>query len=282
MSVKPNLNISALPFGISPNPNLLYQTEAIRAAIHKIRYTIGAKQGLTCIFGDVGLGKSTVLRYAYSEFSANDEVVAHFLPTPNFASDFAFLKAICSEFEVPIRRSMLDQGAELQAFLVKQFEEEKTVVLFIDEGQKLSNKMLEVVRGLLNFETNEAKLIQLVVAGQLDLRDRLVDKALKAIKSRIVMPTLMHPMTAEETREMLEWRCQQANIPVPISDAAHAKIHELARGVPRDTLTLVGAAREFMKLGGIEEMSVDLVESAFVELDFEDNAEAALAAGSDE
>lgn len=275
MEFEYTLNQSALPFGTSPNPNVLYQTDAIRTAIHKIRYTITHKQGLTCILGDVGLGKSTILRYAFAEFDANDQVVASLMPTPNFASDFAFLKAVCGEFHLPIRRSLLDQGTELQEFLIKEYTEGRTVALFIDEGQKLSNKMLEVVRSMLNFETNENKLIQLVISAQLDLRDRLLDKALRAIKSRMVMPTLLHRMTQDETREMLEWRCRVAGVPVRITDEAYAKVFEIAEGVPRDTLSLVGAAYEMMKLTGLEEITGALVEGAEAELSIADADEPA-------
>jgi general secretion pathway protein A len=276
-------DVSPLPFGISPNPLLLYQTMAIKTTLHKIRYTITRRQGLTCVLGDVGFGKSTILRYAYTEFDALDRVEARLIPTPNFTSDFAFLKAICSEFELPQRRSLLDQQNELQGFLVEKLAEKKVVALFIDEGQKLSNKMLEVVRSMLNFETGEAKLIQLVISGQLDLRDRLIGKEMRAIKSRLVMPTVLNPMSAEETRAMLEWRCTTSQIPVPITDAAHARIYELSGGVPRDVLRLCLTAHEFMKIAGAPAIDVDMIDGASEELSLRTDAEteAALAAGTD-
>lgn len=262
MSIDVELDASALPFGISPNPLYLYQTAAIKTAIHKMRYTITRRQGLTCILGDVGYGKSTILRYVYTEFDALERVEARLIPSPNFPSDFAFLKAVCSEFDLPVRRSLLDQQHELQEFLVKQLAEKKVVALFIDEGQRLNNKMLEVVRGMLNFETGEAKLVQIVISAQLDLRERLLGKDLKAIKSRIVMPTVLNPMTSEETRAMIEWRCQIAGIDVPFTDAAHERIYELTGGVPRDVLKVCGTAREMMDLLGLPAITDELVEGA--------------------
>jgi general secretion pathway protein A len=276
-----DLIISPLPFGISPNPLYLYQTEAIKATLHKIRYCITRRQGLTCLLGDVGHGKSTILRYAYTEFDALEQVEAKLIPTPNYSSDFAFLKALCGEFGLPVRRSLLDQEAELRDFLVKQMVERRLVVVFIDEGQKLSNKMLEVVRSILNFETNDAKLIQLVISGQLDLRDRLLGKDLKAIKSRIVMPTVLNAMSASEMRAMLEWRCQLTPIPLPFTDSALDRIYELTGGVPRDVLQLSGLAYEIMQLTGAAQIDADMVTGAHVETDISGVGEHALAAGNE-
>lgn len=198
------------PFSITPNPNRLFLTNQLHTSLFKIRNTIKRRQGLTCVLGDVGFGKSTLLRYIYSEYSAEPRCEARIIPTPNYTTDFAFLKAISAEYGVASKRAVLDQESVLRNYLIEQYIADRVVVLFIDEGQRLSNKMLEVIRSLLNFETDEVKLIQLVVAGQLDLYERLLKPAATAIRSRIVMPTLLEPLAPDEMREMLEHRCRNS------------------------------------------------------------------------
>jgi type II secretory pathway predicted ATPase ExeA len=91
--------------------------------------------------------------------------------TPNFKNEFAFMKAIYGDFGLPIRRSMQQQENELNEFLIEQYKNNGLVALFIDETQKLPGNQLELIRTLLNFETGKVKLIQVVMAAQLELRE---------------------------------------------------------------------------------------------------------------
>ncbi len=86
------------PFSISPNPFLLYLTPALQVTLEKVRFVVDSRQGLTAILGDVGLGKSTVIRYLFNEYDAREDVAATLIPSPNFPSEFAFLKKICADF----------------------------------------------------------------------------------------------------------------------------------------------------------------------------------------
>jgi general secretion pathway protein A len=80
------------PFSISPNPLLLYLTPSLRATLEKVRFVVDSKQGLTSILGDVGLGKSSILRYLFNEYDSRPDAVATMIASPNFPSEFAFLK----------------------------------------------------------------------------------------------------------------------------------------------------------------------------------------------
>jgi general secretion pathway protein A len=161
------------PFSLSPNPATLFITPGLKSALHKTRYTISKRQGLTCILGDVGMGKSSVVRLLYGDFLAREDCRTAFIPNPSFKSDFAFLQGLCGELEVSLRKSYFKQENELKNYLADQYSNKINVVIFVDEAQKLDQKMLESIRSMLNFETNTAKLIQFVLAGQLELRDRL-------------------------------------------------------------------------------------------------------------
>jgi len=250
------------PFSLSPDPRYLYLTPSLRTALHKLRYVIDRRQGLSAVLGDFGLGKSSLMRKVYEEYLAKDDCVVAFIHTPTYKSDYAFLKGICAEFGLPGRRSLPDQQGELQAFCIEQFGEGRNVLLLIDDGQKLDPKMLEVVRTLTNFETSDRKLIQTVLAGQIELHDRLLEEKQGALRSRIAFPTHLSALTLLETSEMLAFRCQEAQIPNPfLSDTVEA-IYETSNGVPREVLKTAAMAYELMRLAGDATVPPEAIELA--------------------
>ncbi|MBA3712179.1 MAG: AAA family ATPase [Pyrinomonadaceae bacterium] len=250
------------PFSISPNPSLLYLTPSLKSTIHKVHYVIENRQGLTAILGDIGLGKSSLLRYLHGQYVGREDVVTALMPSPNFPSDFAFLKSLCGDFGLRPRRSMVDQEQELRGFLVSLYSEDKTAVVFIDEAQRLTGKMLELVRVLLNFETEDTKLIQIVLAGQLELRTKLLDPTKKAIRSRIFAPSLLAPLSLAETREMISFRCEQAQMPNPFPELSVEAIYAVTGGVPREVLKVCAVALDMAQLSGEERIPPEAIEVA--------------------
>src|SRR5689334_6349636 len=103
------------------------------------------------------MGKTTVLRYLHGQYVNRDDCLTAYMPSPNFPSDFAFLKSICGEFGLSPKRSMIAQEQELRGFLTEVYRQGKTAILFIDEAHCLSGKHLELIRVLLNFETDKTK-----------------------------------------------------------------------------------------------------------------------------
>jgi general secretion pathway protein A len=265
--------IKIAPFSISPNPTFLYFTPALEASVFRVRYTVDNRQGLAAILGDVGLGKSSLVRYLHSGYDAREDAVSILLPTGGYKSDFAFLQAICSSVGVPPKRSAARQKVAFEEWLGEQFTEERNVVLFIDEAQKLSNSQLEFVRDFLNFETNESKLIQVVLAGQLELRDRMLTPALKAIYSRLIGPCLLAPLTASEISEMIRHRCQLYRMENPFTQAAIEKVFLFSAGVPRAALRLYAFSHEWARLTKSDKVEPDHVESAYQDLKIEDEKE---------
>ncbi len=255
------IKVAATPFSLTPNPSLLYETPAIKTVLFKTRYVIEQRQGLTCILGDVGLGKSTVLRSLHSQIAASPEYSTAFLPSPNYPSDFSLLKAICGEFELPMRRSMLAQENELRAHLMQLYSEGRTAVVFLDEAQRLPGKQMELVRVLMNFETNEVKLIQIVMAAQLELENKLRDPSKRAIKSRIFLPSLLSALSLPEARDMIAFRCDKSFIPNPFDDEAVKAIYDISQGVPRDILKIAAAAYALMKGSGLTSVPAEAIPS---------------------
>ncbi len=254
--------MSNQPFSISPNPLLLYLTPSLRATLEKVRFVVDSKQGLTSILGDVGLGKSSILRYLFNEYDSRPEAVATMIASPNFPSEFAFLKKICADFGLPARRSMGDQENELRAFLIQQFAEDRVCVVFVDEAQRLPGRQLELVRTLLNFETDDTKLIQVVLSGQLELRVKLMDNSKKALRSRIFAPSLLAALTIKETSEMVNFRCAQARMPNPFNEAAIQVLYKLTGGVPREVLKVAAVAWRFSQADGKSTVTPAMIEEA--------------------
>lgn len=265
-------NNSYTPFSISPNPNSLYLTDSLRAVQHKCRFTVDKRQGLTCVLGDIGLGKSTILRFLHADYSSREDTVTTLIPTPAFPSPFAMLKSICMDFKLEPERSFQKQQESLESFLQDKFVEGKNVVIFIDEAQNVNNKQLELIRSLLNYETNTQKLIQIVLSGQLELKDRLSDKRNKAVASRVSTYSILSPLTPTETFEMIAHRCKFEAIENPFTPKAVEKIYEVSGGVPRSILKLCAFAYHVKELEGLDLISPEFVEMSEPEVLITPNA----------
>jgi len=134
------------------------------------------------------------------------------------------------------------------------------------------------VRTMLNFETHTEKLIQFVLAGQLDLRDRLLQKKQKALRSRIFAPVVLNSMTFEETAAMIDYRCEYWQTPNPFTPGAMQQIYRVTDGVPRYVLQLCAISFQMAMALGESRIDEDLVESAARELSLGEAQQEAAAA----
>jgi general secretion pathway protein A len=259
-------NNQLAPFTIIPNPNRLYLTESLKAVVQKSRFTINKRQGLSCILGDVGLGKSSILRYLWGEYSSMDDYRTVMIPTADFSSKYGMIKEICAEFGIEPMRSSSAQTRKFQEFLFDQYAAGKNVVLFIDEAQNLTNQQLEVLRTMLNFENNEVKTIQIVLAGQIELKAKLDHKKNKYLKSRIVMYSTLNPLTVNETKAMLQKRCEDADIDNPFTDDVIEKIYVNSQGVPRSILKICSYLHELKNDYNLDSIPAEYVDTATIEV----------------
>jgi general secretion pathway protein A len=230
-------------FSISPDPTCLYLTPTLRAGIARIRRSISLRQGLSCIFGDTGFGKSSLLRHIGGALSADAKNMVALVAENTDAPKFTFLRSLSAEFDILPQRSAPAQVQAMQRYLITQYDEGKNVIILIDEAQLLRTDVLEAVRSLLNFETHTDKLCQIVLAGQLELRDKLINKKkYKPFLSRIVAPVVLEYLTLEETAAMIQFRHDYWNVPNRFSTDAVTRIHSITGGVPRDIVILCGYA----------------------------------------
>jgi general secretion pathway protein A len=133
-------------------------------------------------------------------------------------------------------------------------------VIFIDEAQNVNNKQLELVRSLLNYETNTQKLVQIVLSGQLELKDRLANERNRAVASRVSTYSILSPLTFEETREMIIHRCRFENIGNPFTPDSIEKIYEVSGGVPRSVLKICAFAYHIKEIENLSEITPEFVE----------------------
>jgi len=261
------------PFSISPSPTGLFLTPALEAVIFRVRFTIDERQGFSVILGEPGLGKTSVVRYLHSDYDASDDTLSILIPSPSFKTEYAFLTHICTAAGIPLRRSAQAQQRELENWLGEQYAADRNVALFIDEAQNLTPAILELVRALLNYETDESKLIQVVLAGQIELRTKLLAPQQKALYSRLVAPSVLSPLAPDELDGMIEHRCKLRKIKNPFPPESIERLYALTGGIPRSTLRLCAISFEMAKLARMERVSVDLVDTAYAEMGLEIDSE---------
>lgn len=258
--------MNANPFLLSPNTDLFFRTDSVQATLAKIDYVVSNRQGLTVVYGDVGLGKTTLMQYLFERYASAEETSAAYIPTPRFKTDTAFLREICDEFGLRRRRSMADQENELRAHLVAEFAAGRNTILLVDEAQLVPGRVLELVRLLLNIDTRHGKLLQIVLCGQLELRDRLRDESKRALRSRIFITSTLDPLTLDEARQMIAHRCRAAGCVVPFDDATVETIWRRSRGVPREIVKRSAAAFTAARAMAVDP-SPELVDAVSVDME---------------
>lgn len=237
MSYHTLLGLKSEPFSISPDPAFFYRSPGHSSALQRLEINIRMKRGLSLILGDVGTGKTTLGRVLLQSFQNEPEYEFHLILNPLYQSEFQFLEALCKMFRLGAGgwRSTMDCLEALETYLYqKHAVEGKTTVLLVDEGQNLSLNLIEVLRSLLNYETNEHKLLQLVVLGQLEALPRFV--RIRNFIDRVNMKYMINPFDPEETKKMIRYRLAQSGLKpgqTLFTDEALAVIFDSTQGYPR-------------------------------------------------
>ncbi len=244
------------PFSTVPSPRYLFLTDMHSTALEKTSYVVGAKKGLVSVFGDTGTGKSSLARLLHQKFLDNS-FVSVLLTNPNYPTQNSLLRTIAQEFGTSRTdksfKGMLDI---FKAFLIEQaLDQGKTVVLIIDEAQTLGFPLLELLRQLINVETNQMKLLQVVLFAQEELRSKLAHARARNLRSRIVLASTLERLGAKEVADMVSFRWQVASggAKHPFSDEALMALFEYSEGIPREATILADNA---LLLGFYQQKSV--------------------------
>lgn len=250
MSYYKTLGLKKEPFSTSPDPFFFYPSLEHRRCLSKLQISIKLKRGLSVVFGDVGVGKTTVARRLIQILKRDKSSNLFIILNPYYSTEHEFLQHLVRLFHIKNADTVNSQRCieAIEKFLFnKVVVENKTVILLIDEAQKLIAPALEVLRVLLNFETNENKMLQVVLLSQMELLS--VISHLHNLWDRISFKYIINPFSMEETRELIDFRVRTASYmnayPLVTQDSIKA-IYHYSRGYPRKTIELMHNALEYL------------------------------------
>lgn len=227
--------LNQAPFSIAPDPRYLFLSQRHREALAHLVYGLQAGGGFVLLTGDIGSGKTTVCRSLLQQTPPQVQLAYVFNPR---LDALELLQSVCEEFRIPLPpppHSIKSLTAALNAFLLRTHAAGQRSVLIIDEAQNLDVAVLEQLRLLTNLETDEHKLLQIMLIGQPELRTVLAQPALEQLSQRIIARYHLQALDLADTRQYIEHRLRVAGLqsPVPFTDRAVRRIHRLAQGVPR-------------------------------------------------
>ncbi len=250
-----HFGLSQDPFSIAPDPRYLFMSERHREALAHLLYGVtggtqatgGTGGGFVLLTGDIGTGKTTICRCFLAQIPPDCHVAYIFNPKLSVPE---LLQSICDEFHIAVApgtsgiASVKDYIDALNAFLLQSHAAGQNSVLIIDEAQNLAADVLEQLRLLTNLETNERKLLQIVLIGQPELRELLARPELEQLAQRVIARFHLDALTPAETMQYIGHRLVVAGHSgaLPFQPRALRRIHQLTGGVPRRINLLCGRA----------------------------------------
>ena len=224
------------PFSIAVNPRYLFMSARHRDALAHLLYGVGSGGGFIMLTGEVGTGKTTLNRCLLQQLPPNTDIAIVLNPA---LSAVELLATVCDEFEIDYPSgtdSLKILTDALHQFLLHNHQSERRTVLMIDEAQHLGFEVLEQIRLLTNLETDEKKLLQIILTGQPELASMLARPELRQLNQRITARFDLTPLDEQETRTYVRHRLQVAGLNDDreiFSGAALRQIFRLSGGVPR-------------------------------------------------
>jgi general secretion pathway protein A len=271
------------PFSVNPDPRHLFLTNQTRTTLDALIQGIQSRQGLMLLTGDVGTGKTTLINSLLDWLHRNAVPTAFIFNSHLEARElFEFMLA---DFHIPSGvRSTSSAMSQLNAWLLERYRAGETAVLIIDEAQGLPSHTIEEIRLLLNLETPNGKLLQIVLSGQSDLNERLNRLDLRSLRQRISLRCRTMPMTLEETRGCIQHRMRVAGAQDDelFTPEAMDMAHFYSRGIPRIINLLCEQALLKSYSGGIRPVSAAMIEDASREFQFDGDRPIAPALRADE
>jgi len=268
------LGLEEEPFSTSPDPEFFYESIEHREALLRLEIAIKLKRGLSLILGDVGAGKTTLARKLFGIFSDKTKYLFNIILDPTSESEIEFLAALVELFGINPNGNNASPWPSVSGYkraiekylFEKAVDEGKTIILLVDEAQKLTPSALESLRLLLNYETNKFKLLQLVLLGQMELLPQI--KGIKNFWERIALKYIINPLNEEETNRIIQFRLKQAgykNRKPLFNNEAISVIYEYTQGCPRHICHLCHDCLEKLVINNKEAVDKELVHDLIAE-----------------
>ncbi len=226
--------LTEMPFHITPDPKFLYLSPPHQEALQHLKYGVTERKGFIVLVGEVGCGKTTLCRKFLSELDSAHYDTALVL-NPRL-TETQMLKAILTELgETKLARSKNDLVAQMNTVLLARIEAGREIVLIIDEAQNLSFEVFEQVRLLSNLETDKQKLLQIVLMGQPELKEKLAAEELRQLRQRILVHYELRPLTRPEMDHYIQHRLTLAGSGgrPRFTPWALRHLYRHSRGIPR-------------------------------------------------
>ena len=237
------------PFQTSPSTKYFYSSREHQECLARILLTLELNNGLFIAIGDAGTGKTTLASLVMRDLLQDDNTILALIRQPRARSEFAFLQKLNDAFGVKVegvgRLSTLILENSLFNFVQeKGLGEGRRIVLIVDEAQEMTPTQLLRIRELLNMETENRKLINMIFFGQLEFLNKIRTKRFKNLRQRVAMSYMLNPLNLEDTGELIRHRLMVAGSDgsgVLYTKDAVQVIHEESKGLPRDICKLCAA-----------------------------------------
>lgn len=254
------------PFHVTPDPEFLFLSPSHKAALRALAYGVEERQGFVALLGEVGLGKTTILR-SYLERVDQSQLKPIHLIHPNL-SFRELLHTLCQECGLEgTTENIAETITRLHHVLIGEYQQGRNVALLVDEAQHMPLETLEQLLLLSNLETSTQKLLQIVLVGQPEFEAKLNAQALRQLKQRLVIRATIVPLTAEESRDYILYRLAKVRLadnPIFTRGALQAIITQ-AQGIPRVLNTLCTNALIQGFVNGQSRISVKIAQEVIAE-----------------
>lgn len=257
------LGLTREPFSMAPEPDFFYQSKQHRECLNRLEISLRLNRGLHVVSGGIGTGKTAISRLLLDRFTDHDGDYTFFLIlNPTWRNNQEFLIHLKKMFDIHDESNLVtDMMNQIEHFLIDYTTKyNKRIVMIIDEGQKMGPNQLEIVRSLLNFETNSMKLIQFGIFAQPEFIDTL--NTMENFKDRITYMFNLNNMDDEDTRGLIDHRLNIAGLPKErelFTENAKNLIHKYTKGFPRKIVVTCHNLLIDMLLTGKSKVDADLV-----------------------